>query len=166
MLGALTDRIAGHETLLAGLGTASAVLLALSVVVVPWLLARLPHDYFLRAARGSSAGRSVAENADAARRPREAVTRAFRRAPALAPWRLVLLLARTVVGVAFVVLGLIMMVTPGPGVVALLLGLSLCEFPGKRALLRRLAGHPSVFASLNWIRRRAGSPPFLHPDSG
>ena len=39
-------------------------------------------------------------------------------------------------------LGLIMLVTPGPGLIGLLLGLSLCEFPGKHALMRAFAAPP------------------------
>ena len=130
---------AGHATSLglAGLGTLLA--LALTVFVAPWLVARLPADHFARPAGPP--------------------------APA-SPARLALLFARNAAGLAAVLLGLLMLVMPGPGVVMLVVGLSLAEFPGKRALVARLAGHPDVFSGLNWLRRRRGRPPFVHPSAG
>ena len=130
--------LAEHGALLGAIGSVSVLLLALSVFATPWLLARLPVDYF-RLPRGEASGERGGVR------------------------RLLLLIARNVAGVLFMVLGLVMLVTPGPGLIGLLLGLSLCEFPGKHVLVRRFAAHPDVFASLNWLRRRTGSPPFRHP---
>ena len=129
---------AGHATSLglAGLGTLAA--LALTVFGAPWLVARLPADHFARPAG-----------------PPAAPT----------PARLALLFARNAAGLAAVLLGLLMLVMPGPGVVMLVVGLSLAEFPGKHALVARLAGRPRVFAALNWLRRRRGRPPFVHPEA-
>lgn len=138
MLPFTTTWFAEHQLLAAALVSASLLLLAVTVFATPWLLARLPRDYF-----------------SVERRPGGAPGR----------WSLALLVLRTLFGLLLVVLGLVMMITPGPGLIALLLGLSLCEFPGRHALLRRLAARPNVFASLNWLRGRTGSPPFRHPDA-
>ena len=128
-----------HQLLVSVLGTLSVLLLGVTVIATPWLVRRLPSDYF-SAPRAPLAGSGAR--------------------------RLLVLAARNVAGLAFMALGLVMLITPGPGVVGLLLGLSLCEFPGKHALLRRLAGRQDVLASLNWLRRRTNSPPFRPPDAG
>ena len=127
---------AGHASSLwlAGLGT--AVALGLTVFVAPRLVARLPSDHFSRPAEPPGA---------------------------MGPTRLAVLLARNVAGLAAALLGLVMLVTPGPGVVMLVVGLSLAEFPGKRNLVARLAGRPRVLDALNWLRRRHERPPFEPP---
>ena len=54
---------------------------------------------------------------------------------------------------------------PGPGLVFMLLGLSLLDFPGKRRLERKLLGRPSVMRFLNELRASFGRPPFVvEPD--
>lgn len=57
------------------------------------------------------------------------------------------------------------MLTPGPGLVVLLMGISLAEFPGKQRLLLNIATRPSVLRSLNWMRTRHGKPPFDYPET-
>ena len=47
---------------------------------------------------------------------------------------------------------------PGPGLVFILLGLSLLDFPGKRALQRRVVTRPFVLRVLNKTRTRFGPP--------
>ena len=128
--------IADNAALISALSAASIVLLGISILATPWLIARLPQDYFSR--------------------PRPAT----RERGAL---RVAILLVRNVAGVLFMLLGVLMLVAPGPGLIGIVLGLSLCEFPGKHALLRRLAGHPPVFRSLNWLRSRRRAVPFDAP---
>lgn len=136
MLEALIPWLQEHHLAIAAVSGLSILLLGATVLATPWIVAQLPADYFRveRLVRG----------------PR-------------GPLRLGLLVVRNTAGAAFMLLGILMMVTPGPGLVCLILGLSLCEFPGKHNLLRRLAGHPSVFATLNWLRRKSDKPAFVHP---
>ena len=67
---------------------------------------------------------------------------------------------KSVAGVIVLALGIVMLVTPGPGLVFMLLGLSLIDFPGKRALERRLVERPSVMRFLNEVRARRGKAAF------
>ncbi len=114
----------------------SVLLLLVTILATPWLVAQLPADYF-SVQRPPIASRSLGSAINAA--------------------------LRNVAGSLFIVLGLIMLVTPGPGVVSIVLGMSLCVFPGKHRLLRTLVGQPSVFAALNWLRQKSSKAPFLHP---
>jgi len=63
-----------------------------------------------------------------------------------------------------VLLGVIMLVTPGQGLLTLLIGLLLLNFPGKYRLERWLVLRPGVLRGLNWLRRRHGEPPFEAPE--
>lgn len=75
--------------------------------------------------------------------------------------RLVLLSAKNLVGGLTFIGGLVMAVplVPGPGLLFMLLGIGLLDFPGKRALERRLLRMPRVLASVNRLRARFGRPP-------
>ncbi|WP_447980744.1 hypothetical protein [Candidatus Nitrospira bockiana] len=56
-----------------------------------------------------------------------------------------------------------MLVLPGQGVLAILVGLTLLDFPGKRQLQSRLVRQRKVLESLNGIRRKFHRPPLLPP---
>jgi hypothetical protein len=60
-----------------------------------------------------------------------------------------------------------MLVTPGQGILTILVGLLLMNFPGKYRVERWLVTRPGVLRSLNRLRKRRGEPPFQvpeHPD--
>ena len=53
-----------------------------------------------------------------------------------------------------------MLFTPGQGILSILAGLLLMNFPGKFRLERWLVQRPGVLKSLNWLRARRGKAPF------
>jgi len=114
--------------------------LAATVVGVPWVVTRLPHDYFNQPQRAAWHDRADAP-------------------------RSVLLLGalKNLVGAVLVLLGLVMLVTPGQGLLTLMAGLLLANFPGKYRLERWLVRRHGVLATLNWLRRRSGHPPLDPP---
>lgn len=110
------------------------------VIGVPWVVIRLPQDYFAR--------------------PERVVWRGSAGAPVLA---LVFGLLKNLLGLVLIMLGLIMLVTPGQGILTLLIGLLLMNFPGKYRLERWLVLRPGVLRGLNWLRHRRGQLPFDAP---
>jgi hypothetical protein len=76
-------------------------------------------------------------------------------------WGLIIL--KNVAGLVILPLGVIMALplVPGPGLVFILVGLSLLDFPGKRSLERRLLAVRSVQRFLNRVRERFGRPPLV-----
>lgn len=86
---------------------------------------------------------------------------AERRPPTAHPLLRVL---KTLLGAALVVAGIAMLVLPGQGLLTILLGLMLMEFPGKYKLERALVSRRFVLRILNAMRRRAGAPPLRVPD--
>ncbi len=122
-----------------GMGISVGALVA-AAVAVPWVVGRLPRDYFSRPGRARWAPDSS------------------HRIP-----RLLFGVARNVLGAVLVLLGLVMLLTPGQGLLTLLTGLLLMSFPGKHRLQRWLVKRRGVLGALNWLRRRRGQPPFDVP---
>jgi hypothetical protein len=77
------------------------------------------------------------------------------------------LILKNLLGAALVGLGVLLSLpgVPGPGILTILIGLMLLDFPGKRDLERRLIGRPTIARSINRLRRRYGKSPLEWPDS-
>lgn len=82
-------------------------------------------------------------------------------------FRLTLLAAKNVAGSLIFLVGLVMALplVPGPGVLFMLIGLGLIDFPGKRALELRLLRQRHVLSSVNKVRVRFGKRPLLSRES-
>jgi hypothetical protein len=63
---------------------------------------------------------------------------------------------KNLAGVVLVLLGLVMALpgVPGQGILTMIIGLTLLDFPGKRAFERRLVSRPFVLRQLNALRAR------------
>jgi hypothetical protein len=129
-------------------GTTEIVLAAIVLTVVTALvsavatlvvLVRLPHDYF--ACDPSSA--------DCGRRPR------FVRWP--------LLVLKNLFGLFLVALGVVLSFpgVPGQGILTILMGAMLLDFPGKRRVERWLLTRRGVLGTVNRLRARYGRPPLV-----
>ena len=121
--------------------TAGSLLSAVATVAaIPLLVSRLPADYFDHRRRET-----------------------LRRSGGTSLPSLLLAVLKNLLGATLLVLGLIMLVTPGQGVLTVLVGLLLMNFPGKYRLERWLVTRPSLLRSLNAMRERRGRPPFRVP---
>ena len=77
--------------------------------------------------------------------------------------RMVGIFFKNLLGLVLVACGIVMSVpgVPGQGVLTILLGIMLLDFPGKRALEVKLVSRPRVFRAINRLRARFGKPPLL-----
>lgn len=110
----------------------SIVTIIASLASVSILPISLPSDYFARKKRGSRI-----------------------RNPIL---RLLLRLLKNVCGIVFLIGGFIMLFTPGQGILSLLVGIILCDFPGKQRVERKIIERPLVLSTINHIRARYNRP--------
>ncbi|RKU32285.1 hypothetical protein C6496_24230 [Candidatus Poribacteria bacterium] len=78
--------------------------------------------------------------------------------------RLFLRLLKNVGGAVFLIAGFIMLFTPGPGVLSALVGVILCDFPGKRRVERKIIARPRVLSMINRIRARYNRPLLMLDD--
>lgn len=123
--------------LLAWLAAASVVGFVGSLIGIPWVLVRLPADYF------------------DTRVPRHWMKD---RHPLLRTAGLVL---KNIIGIVFLLAGIAMLVLPGQGVLTILIGVSLIDFPGKHRLEAKLVSQRLVLNAINSVRERFGRPPLV-----
>jgi hypothetical protein len=73
------------------------------------------------------------------------------------------LVAKNLLGAFLVLLGIVLSLpgVPGQGVLTILLGVMLLDFPGKRGLELKLVSRPKVLNTINRIRHRFDRPPLL-----
>jgi hypothetical protein len=80
--------------------------------------------------------------------------------------RLAGLIVKNVVGAVFLLAGLAMLFLPGQGILTMLIGISLLDFPGKRKLEAKIVGQHTVLQALNAMRAKFDKPPLtLAPGS-
>jgi hypothetical protein len=139
----MPDWIPISETMLWWIGVVSVLTFIGTLAALPIVVARIPVDYFMRARQG----RAASHHQHIA-------------------WRLIGIVFKNLVGLAFVLAGLAMLVLPGQGILTILIGLWLMNFPGKYALERLLVQQPTVLQAINWMRRKAGEPPLKVPQKG
>ena len=117
---------------------ASAVMFGAAVLAVPYLVTRLPVDYFAHPHR---AGASY--------------PRRYR-------WlRWLWLIAKNILGAVFLFFGVLMLLLPGQGILTILFAFALLDFPGKFRMQRWVVMRKGVLESINWIRARADKPPLV-----
>ena len=133
----LPDLPTGYRDIVEWLGALSVITFIGSLLVIPWLIGRLPADYFLQ--------------------HRHKVEERHKRHPLVA--RLIFVL-RNGLGILFLLAGMVMLVLPGQGIITLLIGFSFMDFPKKHALEDALIHRPGVARALNWVRRKQKKQPF------
>lgn len=132
--------IRDHQVIFQTLGLASLALFVISLVVFPLVVANLPADYFVRDKRDP-----------AHQKRRHPVVWVF------------LTVVKNIFGFALILAGIAMLVLPGQGILTILMGVALANFPGKFRLERKLVRQPSVGRALNRIRKLARKVPLELP---
>lgn len=116
----------------------SVLLFIVSIAIIPWIVIKIPDDYFHEHYRIR-----VSETSNH---------------PLIAQ---ILTSLKNLIGFIFVLLGIFMLILPGQGILTILVGLFLMNFPGKYHFERKIVSFPHVFKSLNWIRAKANKPPLV-----
>ncbi len=111
---------------------------AVSAAIVGVVLARLPADFFVNLH---------------AQRPID-------RHPIL---KAILVSVRNFFGYVLILLGIVLSLpgVPGQGLLTILMGVMLIDFPGKRRVLRWLVSRQAVLRNVNRLRAKAGQPPLI-----
>jgi len=125
-----------NDTLLLYMGLFSLFFFLVTLIIIPWLILQIPEDYFHEDKRHSQLGSM-----------QHPVIQA------------VILVSKNLLGVFFLLLGILLLVLPGQGLLTILLGIILIDFPGKYRLQRWFVRQESVLRSVNWLRKKGKRPP-------
>lgn len=70
-------------------------------------------------------------------------------------------IGKNILGVLLVALGIVLSIpgVPGQGLLTILLGIMLLDFPGKRTLERKLLSRPGIIKAIDRLRKRFNQPP-------
>jgi hypothetical protein len=120
----------------------STVYFLVSLLVIRILIVRMPADYFV-----------------AGRRPPGVYAH-----PAAA---ISLRIVKNLLGAIVIIVGLVMSLpgVPGQGVLTLLIGLTLTDFPGKRRIEIWILRRRVILSAINGLRANAGKPPVVIPEA-
>ena len=118
----------------------SAISLLVGLLLVPVFITRIPVDYFSHSHRHRLSASS--------------------RHPLIS---LLIAGSKNLLGIVFIVAGLLMLFLPGQGLLMLLAGLIVMNYPGKFALEGWLIQLPHVLHTINWLRTKYNHPPLLAP---
>ena len=108
--------------------TISASIFVVSLIFIPFLVSKIPQDYFIN--------------------PQ------YHRLEISHFGHLMAVVIRSFFGFLLIVLGFVMLFTPGQGILSVIVGLFLMEFPGKRHIEYRIVKNDATFKILNWMRAK------------
>jgi hypothetical protein len=132
----MLEWIKDHQGLLWIAGAASIAVFIASILLIPALVVRIRPDYFTHDERPPS------------------------------PWadlhpilRVAIIAAKNLLGGILILAGIAMLLLPGQGLLTLLVGFFLIDFPRKYSLEKWLMSRKQVRRPINWLRKRHRRPP-------
>ncbi len=132
----MTVFIYNHEGLFLWLTIASIMGFIASIILIPWMVIKIPSDYFSHPKRQ----KYLWDNH-------------------LVIVRLVFLLLKNVLGVIFVIGGIAMLVLPGQGMLMIIVGLLFMDFPYKYKVEIWILKHTVILKYINKLRAKAKQSP-------
>lgn len=133
----MPEFLSQYGQLFIALAWGSLALFIVSLAVIPWLITKIPIDYF------------QPQRHEASLKKKRSIASQF------------FAIIKNLLGIGLIFMGIIMLITPGQGLLTILVGLVLTDFPGKYRMEQRLVAEPKILNSLNWIRAKADKPPLV-----
>ena len=120
------------------LGISSIAILIISALSIGYFIKKIPYDYFLNNKRGIHDYKS--------------------KNPVF--WIITLAL-KNIIGYCLIMGGILMLVLPGQGLLTILVGLMLSDYPGKFKLERRIIKTRLILKTINWYRIKSNILPII-----
>ncbi|WP_241972527.1 hypothetical protein [Aliidiomarina haloalkalitolerans] len=117
------------------LASTSIVMALASMIIIPWLIVKMPADYFCHHHRERHWNAT----------------------------RVLFYVVRNAFALVLFIAGFIMLILPGQGLLTILIAIIVSDVPGKYLVERWLLAQKSVYRSMNWIRRHYNKEPLKKP---
>lgn len=125
----MTALIYNHENLFLWLTIASIIGFIASIILIPWMVTKIPSDYFSHPKRQ----KDIWDNQ-----------------PQI--MRLIFIFLKNILGAILVIGGIAMLVLPGQEIFTIIIGLFIMDFPSKYKVEIWIIKHPSVLRFINKLR--------------
>lgn len=132
----MIELIQEHKELAFWLTASSALLFLLSLSIIPFLLVRIPSDYFIIRYQKEKKLWNIPKSL-----------------------RLFLFILKNIFGIILLLCGIAMLLLPGQGILTILLAVVFLDFPGKHKFEYWLISRPAVLKTINKMRQKAKRPP-------
>ena len=120
------------------LGISSIAILVISALSIGYFIKKIPYDYFLNDKRGIPDYKN--------------------KNPVF--WIITLAL-KNIIGYCLIMGGILMLVLPGQGLLTILVGLMLSDYPGKFKLEKKIIKTTLILKTINWYRKKSSIPPII-----
>lgn len=121
------------------LAALSGITFILSLILLPYVIRRIPSDYFLQLSDRQPSFRGYNVKV------------------------VLIFLIRNIFGSLLLLCGVAMLFLPGQGLITIFVSLLLLSFPGKKRLITYITSLKSVRRTVNWIRKKAHKKPIVWP---
>lgn len=111
----------------------------LSLISLPYIIRRIPSDYFLKLSKEQPKVKGYDIKS------------------------VLIILFRNIFGFFLLLAGVAMLFLPGQGLITILVSLILMDFPGKKRVVAYLTGRKSIQKSIDWVRKKAKKKPIKWP---
>ena len=135
-----SDWIRDNDQLIQWVGIVSIVLFFLSLFLLRYVILRLPEDYFIKV---SSISKSNSKSLK----------------------KIIVRIAKNALGFLLTISGIILLFTPGQGMITILIGLCLIDLAFVNQWKKKMIYNSKVQKALNWIRSKKSVKPFNFPKS-
>ena len=137
----MASLLSEHTHLLTWITFFSLFLFFVGLAITPFIVAAIPDDYF-----------------EQNKRPK------LYYKPFSIAW-LIKKIFKNILGITLLLCGIAMLVLPGQGLLTLMIGLFLMDYPGKYRLEKKLLTYPFILNSINWLRKKRKKNLFKLPSS-
>lgn len=115
----------------------SVIMFLVTLFGIPIIVSQIPEDYFLYNKKTTSIKHPIA--------------------------RIVIIVGKNIVGLILLLGGFIMLFTPGQGLLFIIIGIFLMDFPGKKRLELIIIKNKKILAATNRMRKKAHKKPLIIP---
>jgi len=127
------------RTIVTWLALLSLFTFILSLISLPFIIRRIPSDYFLKLSKEQPKVKGYDIKS------------------------VLIILFRNIFGFCLLLAGVAMLFLPGQGLITILVSLILMDFPGKKRVIAYLTGKKSVQKSIDWVRKKTKRKPIKWP---
>lgn len=129
-----------YQEVFVWIGLISFLTFLFGLLLMPFVIMRLPEDYFLSPQNGDQTSTVLRDSST------------------------LFLVFKNLMGGVLLCLGVVMLFLPGPGLMVALIGLSLVDIPGKRWVFGRILNISGLRSAINGLRGKRGRPPLKFED--